>query len=401
MAPRTLSLTAYMAFARGTPGSGNAAPLPDRPGGPLVWAHAAGVEQGRSLASLCARMGQMRPELNFALSGDTPAQPGALSVTLPPESPAECERWLAALRPDVLLWNAHDLRPALLAAAHKAGVRLIAIDVTDSGWTSPAPRWLPDPAAATLALFDSLYATGTTVVGRLRRMGLDPDRIHKGAPLLDIAQPLPCDDATHEELVTLLSGRPVWLAARLHAAEVEDILRAHRRAVRLAHRLLLVIVPQDEDEAGAIIEAAGAAQMRVCNWDQGDTPDENTQIVLVEGPEELGLWYRIAPLVFIGGSLVTGTGGHDPYEAAALGSAILYGPNVGRYLGAYSRLVEAGAARIVRDADSLAGAVSNLVAPDQAASMAHAGWDVISSGAKTVDKVITDVFETLDEKATA
>lgn len=401
MAPRALSLTAYLAYARGTPASGTAPALPHRPLGPLVWAHADGVEPARTLANLCSRMQLQRPEITVALSGNMAAQPDALAVALPADHPAECERFVASLRPDILLWNALALRPALLHAAHRHGTHMMALDLPDSGWTSPAPRWLPDPAPATLALFDSLHTAGNTVAGRLRRLGLDPDRIRKGAALLDTAQPLPNDDDTHQNLVSLLAGRPVWLAAHLRAEEAHDILRAHRRALRLAHRLLLIMVPETEDEALSIAQTVRGAQMRVCHWDMGEMPDENAQVLLVEGPEQLGLWYRLAPLAFLGGSLVTGTGGHDPYEAATLGAAILYGPNVGRHLGAYSRLVEAGAARIVRDADSLASAVSNLVAPNQAATMAHAGWDVISSGAKSVDRVITEVFDTLDARGAA
>ena len=129
-------------------------------------------------------------------------------------------------------------------------------------------------------------------------------------------------------------------------------------------------------------------------------PDENTQVFVAENPGELGLWYRLAPLSFLGGSLVPGHGGHDPFEAATLGSAILTGPTSGG-IGAYTRLVEAGAARIVRDTDSLAAAVSNLIAPDQAAAMAHAGWDVISAGAALADAVVAELGDLLDKRGAA
>ena len=125
-------------------------------------------------------------------------------------------------------------------------------------------------------------------------------------------------------------------------------------------------------------------------------PDETTQMILTETPGELGLWYRLAPLVFLGGSLVPGHGGEDPLEAAVHGTALLYGPNVGRHLPAYSRLAEAGAARIVRDFDSLSAAVSQLIAPDRAAAMAHAGWDVVSQGAALTDELLTLAGDWLD-----
>jgi 3-deoxy-D-manno-octulosonic-acid transferase len=104
----------------------------------------------------------------------------------------------------------------------------------------------------------------------------------------------------------------------------------------------------------------------------------------------------MAPVSFLGGSLVAGHNCVDPLEAAALGSAILYGPRVGKHLQSYSRLAAAGAARIINDSAALGMAVSRLVAPDQAAIMAHAGWDVISEGAALTDRISDLVQDTLD-----
>jgi len=95
-------------------------------------------------------------------------------------------------------------------------------------------------------------------------------------------------------------------------------------------------------------------------------------------------------------SLMPGAGGRDPYAPAALGSAVLYGPNVSRYMGAYSRLAAAGAARIVKDAPTLQAAVIRLTAPDRAAQMAHAAWEVISDGAEATDSLLALVEDTLD-----
>ncbi|MGR3367237.1 3-deoxy-D-manno-octulosonic acid transferase [Sagittula sp.] len=398
MSSRALSLQAYLATTRG-PGAEKPQPLPPRPPGPVVWAWASGEERGRALASLCARLNGHHPDTEIVLSGDTPATGEALHLPAPAERLPDCTAYARHLKPDVVLWAGSNLRPALLHALSEEGAHLVALDLADTPPVAPAAaRWLPDPAPAALALFDTLYATDEAAARRLRRLGMEAARIHAAGPLMDTEMPLPCADTQHEEVAGLMAGRPVWLAARLRGAETHDILAAHRQAVRLNHRLLLVIVPACAQDAERIVRAARQAQLRLCLWDEGDTPDENTQVIITEGPEALGLWYRIAPLAFLGGSLLTGVGGEDPYEAATLGTAILYGPNVGGHLRSYTRLVEAGAARIVRDADSLATAVLHLVAPDQAAAMAHAGWDVISSGAELVDKVIAEVAEVLDER---
>ena len=74
------------------------------------------------------------------------------------------------MRPEVVLWAGADLNPALLYALEQEGARMIALDLGDVPPAAPdAARWLPDPAPATLALFDTLYATDPEAARRLRR----------------------------------------------------------------------------------------------------------------------------------------------------------------------------------------------------------------------------------------
>ncbi len=396
MNSRALSLQAYQAYAR--KGTGFVPPATPRPDGPLIWAHSSGKARGRALSSLCMRLQAQRPEVAIIASGDTRIAPGFEQIDLPDDNASTAAGFADHWAPDIVLWASQTLCPLVLSSVKDTGAALIALDCEDRQWTSPSPRWLPDPGPATLMLFDTLYTVSTEAERRLRRLGVPGTQIRTDGPLHDAALPLDCSDSLHEEMAGTLAGRPVWLAARVRADEAGDILSAHRQAIRFAHRLLLIMVPNDGTEAGGTAQAVEQSQLRTCFWENGDMPDENSQILLTEGVEDLGLWYRLAPLAFLGGSLRTGHGGHDPFEAAALGTAILYGPNVGRHLGAYTRLVEAGAARIVSDADSLAAAVTALVAPDQAATMAHAGWDAISAGAALVDDVLAEIGERLDRK---
>jgi 3-deoxy-D-manno-octulosonic-acid transferase len=397
---RGLGLRAYLAYARGA-STAWVAPRFEPARGPLLLACAQEAGARRALGTLCARLQQTRPEVTIVSPDPANPCPDTVHVPLPPDRVSDCEAFVAGLRPDAVLWAGQTLAPALLSSLKARGARLIALDAAEAAWETPAPRWLPDPSAATLALFDSIHCANAAAARRLRRLGVAPERVRVSGPLQDSALPLDCNEALHAEIAPLLAGRPVWLAARLRAAEATEVLRAHRRAVRLAHRLLLVIAPAGRTDHAAMAKALQADSMRVCHWDSGEMPDENTQVLLAEGPEELGLWYRVAPLAFLGGSLTQGHGGHDPFEAATLGAAVLYGPNVGQHLSAYGRLVEAGGARIVRDSDSLAAAVTHLVAPDQAAAMAHAGWDVISAGAALVDAVIAELGGVFDARGAA
>jgi 3-deoxy-D-manno-octulosonic-acid transferase len=119
--------------------------------------------------------------------------------------------------------------------------------------------------------------------------------------------------------------------------------------------------------------------------------------LLADTRGEMGLWYRLATIAMMGSSLLPGMGGSDPNEPASHGAAIIYGPNVGRYLPSYRRYASAGGARIVRDADTLAAAVAHLIAADRSAAMAHAAWEVATVGAEVTDQILALLHDILDE----
>ncbi|WP_417720372.1 3-deoxy-D-manno-octulosonic acid transferase [Salipiger sp.] len=400
MARRPFPLSAYLAYARSRQSlsSQGGSPAP-RPGGPLIWMHADSPDAARALGALASRLTANRGEVAALLTG-LPAGVTCgtvLTATLPEDIPADVRAFVDHWRPSVAITTGQALRPVLLHRLKETRAKLAHVGARDDAFTTPAPVWVPDPGPATLALYDRIFAENDAALRRLRRLGLSDEVLRPGGVLSETAPPLDCSDRLHQELTAALSGRPVWLAARVRGSEAGDILRAHQRAVRLAHRLLLILVPESPGDAVETTAEARASGMRLSHWEAGETPDENTQVLVTENTAELGLWYRLSPVAFLGGSLLPGHGGTDPLEAAAHGTAMLYGPNVGRHLSAYSRLVDAGAARIVRDFDSLGSAVIQLMAPDRAAAMAHAGWDVVSQGAALTDEVISLACDWLDE----
>lgn len=402
MARRPFSLTAYLALARGQDRLiTEAAHWPERPSGPVLWLHSDTRTRLDTLMTLVKRLRLQRGDFSLLLTSDS-AQGETLDadghqISPPPsETLSDVQRFLEHWRPDILVWAGNGLRPALIHETAVLGTHMLLVDAADATWRQPAKRFLPDASAGALSLFHQILAQDKKSAARMRRLGVPDDRIDVASPLEPEIFPLASHDGLHEELTAALAGRPVWLAANIQQDEADAILRAQRRTVRLAHRLLLVVVPAQPDDEPVMAEQCHSLGLRLARWENGEMPDENTQVLLAADDSELGLWYRLAPLCFLGGSLAGKIGGQSPMMAAALGSAILYGPNVGRHLDAYSRLVAAGAARIVKDMDSLSAAVSHLIAPDRAAAMAHAGWNVVSAGAETADLVLAQVNEWLD-----
>ncbi len=404
----SLGLSAYRALARR-----GEAQLPDlsqpRPEGELLWIHCAQIDGLLAVQDLAQRQIAARPGLNVLITlPQAPLADGAVGGARPrgvilsgicSEHPASVVAFLNHWAPNCLVWTWGGLRPNLLLDTDARGCPMFLINADTDGFDGRRDRWLPDVSRSLLPLFAATMARTPAAARRLTQLGLHADDVQVTSALQTGGQALPCNETDLADLAAACVGRAIWFANGVHPEELQTVLAAHRQSLRLSHRLLLVVRPGDALSPRDALEEIRAQEFRVASWDDGTYPDETTQVLLSEDRRDVGLFYRVAPVSFLGGSLVAGRTGEDPMEAAALGSAILYGPRVGQYLQSYSRLANAGAARIINDSAALGMAVSRLVAPDQAALMAHAGWDVVSEGAALADRITDLVQNALDMQA--
>ena len=383
---------------------GGAASRPPRPKGSLIWAHAADPDRIPALVQLAARAEAQRPGVTMLLTLTDPRAvpeglpPNVTTEVVPKDQSSDCHDFMAHWRPDVGVWHTGHLRPSLLAAARQARVPMILVDATEEGFAENRRSWLNRRDRAALSSFETLFVNSANVGRRLARIGAEADRIHVTGPLQEGCAALPCNEQTRTDMAETLATRPLWLAAMVQPDEFPTVIEAHRQAIRAAHRLMLILVPLSPEDGEEMTASLSEQGMRFIRWSDGGFPEETTQVLVADTYGEMGLWYRLSPVTFMGSSLTPGHGGRDPYEPAALGSAILYGPNVSRHIQSYSRFARAGAARIVRDAATLAGAVLRLNAPDQAAAMAQAAWEVATEGAEVTDRVLERIEDLLDRR---
>ena len=251
-----------------------------------------------------------------------------------------------------------------------------------------------------LALFSRVFAVDEAAARLFRKAGAPLGQVAVTGRMEDESAALPCLEAERATLAALLATRPVWFAAGLPVTEEAAVLRAHRAAMQHSHRLLLVLAPDDPADA-----AARAARLEASDgWvvalrSREEEPDPAVEILVVDNPAEYGLWYRLAPVTFLGGSL-TGTGAaRNPFEAAALGSAILHGPRTGRFGPAFARLGPARATRAVASATDLADALGDLLSPDRAARLAQSAWAVVSEGSEVTDALLGQIRSLMDGEA--
>ncbi len=318
--------------------------------------------------------------------------PDTLHQLVPGDTHGSVTRFLDHWRPDAAVILGPPDRPLLIAETRKRRCPLFLAAARRGETTGGRLGLLP---ASLVNQFDMVLAPSAAEAEVFRRH-LDRDRVVVTGPLSDTSLALPCNDAQRDRLAKTLHGRPVWLAINVDDDEIEAVEIAHRRALKAAHRLLLILVPARPEDGARIAGELETRGWRTGLRSHGDEPDDGVQVFVADRPGERGLWYRLAPMVFLGGTLAKGDDAPpDPFEAAALGSAVIHGPWVGDAPWRFERLAAVSASRRVADAQGLATAVFELLAPDKAAAMAHAGWSATTESAHVVEALVERIDEAL------
>jgi 3-deoxy-D-manno-octulosonic-acid transferase len=355
------------------------------------------------LSQLATRLMRDRPDLTLMISCEGP-EPTALDGfpasaivdVLPPDRPAALRPFLDHWRPDVAILTGTSLPPALIVEAHARGIPLLLADIRMTAADERNWRWRKGMVASLLRRFRRILAQDPETATRLKRLGGRQVSVDVAGRIEETNEPLSCNERERASLAELIQARPVWLAAASNEAEEDAIIAAHAHAMRLAHRMLLILTPAAPERAPSLAERLRREGWIVAERIRDEEPEPEVQAYVADGDAELGLWYRLAPVTFMGGTLIEGGPGRNPFEPAAFGSAILHGPHAGAYPDAYARLNEARATRLVTSPATLAEAVSELIAADKAAILAHNAWAASSGGAEVAERVTQAILAELD-----
>ncbi len=379
-----------------------------RPAGPLIWIHCRDDDAALGYLSLIHQMRHERDDLNYLIttSGFDPQEPLLTYLPdrcshqfLPFEEGVGVEPFLDHWQPDCCLWLDSTLRNPVICSAAERGFPLFMADATLVDEKQNKLRWFAGSTRKSLGCFEHLLAVDGRSARNMKRQGVRDDRIEVLGHLQEGAPPLDCVQSDREAMAALLAARPIWLAAGITREEEQPVLHAQKQVSRRSHRLLLVLVPDDKARGPELATELEQAAWTVALRSAGQEPAPETQIYIADHEGEMGLWLRLSPLVFMGHTLGESDGNAgDPYQATALGSAVLHGPRYGVFARHYARLQKAGAARQVSGEKVLALELETLLAPDKVAEMARAAWEVSTSGAQATDRIIELVLAALDAR---
>lgn len=366
-----------------------------RPKGPLIWFHAASIGESLSVLRLITHMGAANPHWWFLLTTGTASSAEVLAKRLPPrcvhqfaplDACAAIRRFLDHWQPNAAIFVESELWPQTLSQIHARGIPLALINARLSD--KSARRWkrFPKSARHILGQFSMIQTQNTRTTAHLHDLGLN--HAQTGQNLKSIAGPLPCDAAELTRLRTNLLDRPLWLALSTHPNEDEIMLKAHQSLLKAYPDLLLILVPRHPERAGDIetLISHKGLQYQKRTTRRQITPE--TQVYLADTIGETGLWLALSPITCICGSF-TAMGGHNPYEPAFAGSAILHGGHIANFTQAYADLNASNAALQVNNADGLADTLKKLLSTP-------AELDQMRQNARSFAARQEDKFETLN-----
>src|SRR6266404_2067641 len=337
-----------------------------RPHGPLVWIHGASVGEVLAAAALIKKLRALN--IRVLLTSGTVTSAAIVAKRFPADiihqyvpydSPRYVARFLDHWRPGLALFIESDLWPNLILASAARRLPMVLINGRMSHRSFPRWRRFAGTISALLGRFDICMAQSQADAERFAALG-SRNVITTGNLKLDVSAP-PADSAKLERLMSVVRGRPIIVAASTHPGEEEILLKAHRTLAGFFPSLLSVIVPRHPDRGEAIARMITASGLQAALRSREELPTAATDVYVADTMGELGLFYRLAGIVFMGGSLVE-HGGQNPIEAVKLGASIVHGPHVFNFTDVYEALDHAGGARRADAQEALVKQLGHLLA---------------------------------------
>jgi 3-deoxy-D-manno-octulosonic-acid transferase len=378
-------------------------PVMPRPEGHLVWMHGASIGESLSMLPAISEIISRAnaPTVLVTTGTVTSARlmrerlpEGAIHQFVPVDRIPYVQGFLDHWKPDVAFWWESELWPNLVVETYRRKIPMVLVNARMSPPSFLRWRRWESLARRLLGCFTLVLAQSENDAERFKALGA-PEVARMGN--MKFAVPaLPCDEATLAEIRARTGLRPMWLAASTHQGEEEIAWHAHQKVSSNHPELLTIIVPRHPDRGPGIADALRQQGAVVAVRSNSEPVTPETNIYLADTLGELGLFFRLSPIVFMGKSLVP-AGGQNTIEPARLGAAIIIGPHYWNFDEITRTMAAAGGLEIVADAEALAVAVGrDLSEPKQAQARAGAAYEYVIRESRVLEVFMDRISPLLD-----
>lgn len=374
-----------------------------RPKGILIWVHAASVGESLSVLPIINKITHHSEAIRVLLTTGTVTSAKMIESRLgdrvfhqyvPTDKIIAVKRFISHWKPNLAIWVESEFWPNLIFETKKQ-CPLILLNGRISEGSFHTWKRYQSIGIAMLRSFSMVLPQSQQDADRLIALGAE--NIHYVGNLKFDAPLLPSDPKEMGQLLSMIGDRRVWLAASTHPGEEEYIAEVHLALKEEMPDMLTIIVPRHADRGEDISQMLKAKELTYRIRSKQETLEEDTDIYIVDTMGELGLFYRLVSIVFIGGSLVP-HGGQNPLEAARLESVIITGPNMQNFASIVSDMLHKEAMIQVQDKDELAKVVLELFYDlERQEKLSEAASKVIEDKAGVLDSVMELLVPYIDD----
>jgi 3-deoxy-D-manno-octulosonic-acid transferase len=348
-----------------------------RPDGPVAWIHAASVGEFMAVLPVIDRLRLARADLALLVTTGTVTSAGIAAARLGPraihqfvpiDTPQAVAGFLDHWKPSLAIFTESEIWPNLMLATSQRRIPLVLVNARMSSRSSQRWRRRKRIAKQLFGQFRLVLAQNAVFARNFRQLGA-PQTINVGNLKIDAPAP-PVDRDELARLRRVVGDRPILVGASTHEGEERILAQAHQIMRESMPALLTIIAPRHPERGAKLAADLRAAGLSVAQRSASADPTPSTDIYLADTIGELGLFYSLGRVVFLGGSLVE-HGGQNPIEAIRLGCAVISGPSRHNFTDIYGGLDAAGAVATVKVADDIAGTASRLLTDEAARAAAH------------------------------
>ena len=380
-------------------------PTMARPEGKLFWFHGASVGESLSMLPLINRILDTYPDSHVMVTTGTLTSAELMGKRLPErafhqyipiDNPVFTTRFVKHWQPDAILWFESDLWPAMLSSIKRKNIPLILVNGRISNKSFKRWQQFDFICKELLSCFTFCLGQSDEDAYRLRVLGA------KEAVCLGNVKyaglPLPVDEEKKAEIEKQINGRTVWLASSTHDDEEFKISKFHNELKKDFPDLLLIIAPRHPHRGVEIQERLEKELgLKTALRSKNEPLKPDTDVYIADTIGELGIWYGICPLVFIGGSLIP-HGGQNFMEPSRCRDAVIVGPHMHNFTDAINRAKKADAVIQVNDVLDLTDNVRQLLGNKELLEAKRSlAYNWAMSEAKVLDGIMDKVRSYLPE----
>jgi len=337
-----------------------------RPDGPLIWVHGASIGEAKAalpvIGQLCRAGRHVLVTTGTVSSAKVMADllpEGAFHQFMPLDHPTWTARFLGHWRPDAVLWMEQDFWPNVLGQLRAQRIPTYLLNArmsadTHRQWRRAAPLVRP-----MLRGFRIVFAQDAVMATRLK--GLGARDVRDLGNLKFSAEPPSADGHRLLSIRRAIGDRLVWAAVSTHAPEEAQLVTvARNRFGTMTLKPLMILLPRHPERGDHLKAELTGMGMRVAQLSKRQLPGPLTDVLIADQLGQVGLAAGLADIVTMGGALIP-HGGQNPIEPAMLGKPLVLGPHMENFSIVVDKLVQAGGAVQVADAEGVLEQITRLM----------------------------------------